>query len=505
MLIRHVREAPGSSQSCSSRNRGTNTDTAQDAIILTTVIITTVTIEKSLVVIASIARTTHTPAAHTIRNQSAQDFLCIEHAPHVCRSADRFASAESTAVQVAPGGFFRYGGAVITSTAIERADVVVVGSGVIGASVAYHLARRGAGSILVLDRESAPGHGSTGRATGGYRAQYSTEINIRLSLLARDALRRFSDETGVDPGYRPVGYLWIASSPEEFDDLVQAHALQKKAGLGEATLLDPGAVAQKNPFVRQHGVVGGAFCQTDGFIRPLEILRGYVEAAKRLGVRFAMNTAVSGIEKATDGRIRAVRTEQGPIIETHAVVDAGGAWARSIASLAGVDLPVVPLRRQVALTEPCPRLPDDMPLTIFMKDGFHLRVRDGRVMLLWPTPGNADDPYNTDVDPVWLERIAQMAAERIPCLQDVRVEPALSWAGLYEMSPDKHAILGPAPGCPNLYLVNGSSGHGVMHSPALGKLLAEIIVDGRASSLDTFPLRPSRFAEGDLIVASDRL
>jgi sarcosine oxidase, subunit beta len=394
---------------------------------------------------------------------------------------------------------------VIKSGSIEQADVVIVGAGVIGASVAYHLARRGIGSICVVDKESAPGRGSTGRATGGYRAQYSTEINIRLSLLARDALRSFSHEMGVDPGYRPVGYLWIATSPEEFDDLVQANALQKKNGLDEATLLNPSSVLQKNPFVRPNDMLGGAFCQTDGFIRPLEILRGYVEAAKRLGVRFAMNTCVSGVERKADGRIRAVLTEQGSSIETHAVVDAGGAWARSIAKFAGVDLPVVPLRRQVALTEPCSRLPDGMPLTIFMKDGFHLRVRDGRVMLLWPTPGKADEPYNTDVDPLWLEEIAQMAAERIPCLADVRIEPSLSWAGLYEMSPDKHAILGPAPECPNLYLVNGSSGHGVMHSPALGKLLAEIIVDGKASSLNTFPLRPSRFAEGDLIGASDRL
>lgn len=399
----------------------------------------------------------------------------------------------------------RYRGPHMHGREIEHADIVIVGAGVIGASVAYHLAQRGAGSILVLERESAPGLGSTGRATGGYRAQYSTDVNVRLSLLAREALRRFSEETGVHPGYRPVGYLWIATTPDEFDDLVHAHAIQKQAGLEEATLLDPHQVYQRNAFVRKNGVVGGAFCQTDGFIRPLDILRGYVESAQRLGARFAFQTSVSGFEKATDGRLQALHTSQGSIIQTHAVVDAGGAWAQSIARLASIDVPVVPLRRQVALTDPCNHLSDDMPLTIFMNDGFHLRVRDGRVMLLWPTPGNPNDPYDTRVDPAWLEEIIQIAAERIPCLSDVRIDPALCWAGLYEMSPDKHAILGPAPGCPNLYLVNGSSGHGVMHSPALGKLLAEIILDGKASSLDTFPLRPSRFAEGDLIRVSDRL
>ncbi len=235
----------------------------------------------------------------------------------------------------------------------ERADVVIVGAGVIGASVAYHLAKRAAGSILVIEKESALGRGSTGRATGGYRAQYSTEINVQLSLLAREALRHFSDETGIDPGYRPVGYLWIATSAEEFADLVRANAIQHKAGLHEATLLNAHDVYAKNPFVRQDGIVGGSFCQTDGFIRPLDILRGYVEAAQQNGVRFVFDTDVTGFEKADNGRIHTVFTNHGQAIETHAVVDAGGAWAQGIAKLAGVDLPVVPLRRQVALTEPC--------------------------------------------------------------------------------------------------------------------------------------------------------
>lgn len=387
----------------------------------------------------------------------------------------------------------------------EHVDIVIIGAGVIGASVAYHLAQRKNLSILVLERESTPGRGSTGRATGGYRAQYSSDINVRLSLLAREALRRFSEDTGADPGYRPVGYLWVAQSPEEYADLVRAQTIQHQAGLNEAHLLDAQGVYQKNPFVRKDGIVGGAFCQSDGVIRPLQILLGYIEAAKRNGARFTYDTRVTGFERACDGRIHTVLTSNGLTIETNAVVDAGGAWAREIAQYAGIDLPVVPLRRQVALTEPTTRLPDDMPLTIFMDNGFHLRVRDGRVMLLWPTPGKTENAFDTTVDNAWLEEIARLAAERIPCLRDVRIEKQLAWAGLYEMSPDKHAILGPAPGCPNLYLVNGSSGHGVMHSPALGKLLAEIIVDGKTSSLDTFALRPSRFAEGDLIHASDRL
>ncbi|HRI66656.1 MAG TPA: FAD-dependent oxidoreductase [Polyangium sp.] len=394
---------------------------------------------------------------------------------------------------------------MIKSAAKERVDVVIVGAGVIGASVAYHLAKRGAGSILVVEKESSPGRGSTRRATGGYRAQYSSEINVRLSLLARDALLRFSKETGIDPGYRPVGYLWIASSPEEYDDLIRAQSIQRNAGLEESFIFDPQQVLEKNPFVDPQGIVGGAFCQTDGFIRPLDILRGYLESALRLGVRFMFDTTISSFNRTSTGHIHTLFSENGLTIETRAVVDAAGAWAQNISQLAGINLPVVPLRRQVALTEPCSLLPDDMPLTIFMSDGFHLRVRDGRVMLLRPTPGHSDDPFDTRVETTWLDETLAIAKRRIPCLAHVRIDPELCWAGLYEMSPDKHALLGPAPGCPNLYFVNGSSGHGVMHSPALGLLLAEMIVDGNASSLDVSSLRPTRFAEGKPIVCSDRL
>ncbi|MBL8113937.1 MAG: FAD-binding oxidoreductase, partial [Acidobacteria bacterium] len=169
------------------------------------------------------------------------------------------------------------------------------------------------------------------------------------------------------------------------------------------------------------------------------------------------------------------------------------------------ELPVVPLRRQVALTEPFDGLPASMPMTIFAGDGFHLRVRDGRVLLLWPTPGVPGRPFDTPVDDDWIERVVAFAHRRLPVLRDARIDRAASWAGLYEMSPDKHAILGPSPGCPNLFLVNGSSGHGVMHAPALGHLLAEMIGDGHASTLPVRELRPTRFAEGELNPVSELL
>lgn len=383
-------------------------------------------------------------------------------------------------------------------------SVVIVGAGVMGASVAWHLASRGCRDIVLIDRGAEPGAGSTGRATGGFRAQYATAVNVRLSLLAREKLRRFAEEVGGDCGYSPDGYLWLASSQAELDVLREARVIQHAEGLAEARAVALDDIAAINPAVRLDGIVGGAFCPTDGFIRPLGILRGYLDAAARLGARVEWGVEALGLERGPSGRAAGVRTSRG-VLAGDLVVNAAGAWAGEFARACGLDVPVTPLRRQVAVTEPTRALPADMPMTIFTGDGFHLRVRDGRVLLLWPTPGVQGAPFSTAVDEPWIDAVAAKASQRVPALAPVAVDRGASWAGLYEMSPDKHAILGRAPGCENLFLVNGSSGHGVMHAPALGHLLAEIALDGKATTLDTSPLDPDRFAEDRLNPVSELL
>ncbi|HET7501940.1 MAG TPA: FAD-dependent oxidoreductase [Kofleriaceae bacterium] len=381
-----------------------------------------------------------------------------------------------------------------------RPDAVVVGAGVIGASCAVHLAQAGL-RVVVIDRAGAPGGGSTARATGGFRAQYGTEINVRLSLLARDQLQAFRDQTGVDPGFQPVGYLWLARSAEQLDELREANALQRRTGLREAEIVGPYELCGINPYITTDGLAGGAWCPTDGVMRPTEILRGYLEAAGRLGVELRWGEPVVGLERGPGNRITAVMTPRG----SHAadlVVNAAGAWAAGVARLAGVELPVEPLRRQVAVTEPTEALPSSFPMTIWLEDGFHLRVRDGRVLLLRPTPGDPDDPWSDRVEPAWLDDVAARAYARVPALRGVALDRSAAWAGLYEMTPDHHAVLGWAPGCPNFLLVNGCSGHGVMHAPALGLLASEIAVHGAARSLDVHALRPARFAEGDPVHGS---
>ena len=331
--------------------------------------------------------------------------------------------------------------------------VVVCGAGVVGASIAYHLALRGCRDVIVIDRASELGAGSTSKATGGFRAQFDTEINVRLSLLAREKLLRFEEETGVDPGYEQRGYLFIARSEEVLDELRRAVEVQHACGLQESRIIGPDEVQELNPAVAMEGVVGASFCPTDGFLRPMNILRGYFEAAQRLGVEFRF-----GVETAPSCDV---------------LVNAKGAWAGA---------PVIALRRNVAATIETDVLPPEMPMTIWAEDWFHTRVRDGRVLLLWP-----DDPPLDDA--AWLAEVLRRTRERLPALRELPIHH--TWSGLYEMSPDEHALLGRV--SEREYVAIGSSGHGVMHAPALGQLLAEIILDGQATTLDTYALRPSRF------------
>lgn len=362
---------------------------------------------------------------------------------------------------------------------------MVIGGGVVGSSVAFHLATAGTWSVTVVDR----GGGSTERATGGFRAQFATEVNVRLSLLSLRKLRSFADETGVEPGYSPSGYLFVAATGSQLQRLRAAISVQRGAGYDAACELSPQEVLHCNPALAPEDIAGGTFSKTDGFLRPTEIQRGYREAAGRLGVRFLQSTVRS--VRRTGDRLVEVRTDR-ERLPCGAVVNAAGPWAAEVARLARVEVPVTPLRRQVAVTSSTDALPELMPMTVFA-DGFHCRVRDGRVLLLQPSAPSMD-PFDVSVDRAWVESVLAVARVRVPCLASVPV--ASTYAGLYEMSPDEHALLGLADGLENFWLVNGSSGHGVMHAPALGQLAAELMTLGEARSLNVSALRPSRFREG---------
>jgi sarcosine oxidase subunit beta len=373
-----------------------------------------------------------------------------------------------------------------------RAEVIIIGGGIIGASVAYYLARKGVRDVLLLERGML-GQGSTSKCVGGIRTQFSTEINIRFSLLSMELFRRFRAELGVDPEYRQVGYLLLTASSERWRVLERTAALLERMKVAVA-ILDPGQIRAHWPFLRVDDLLGGSFTPGDGYAGPYEVLQGYVRAARRMGVLIREGVAVTGI-RLSGGKIDAVDTSTGEQVKTGVVVNAAGPYAAAVAALAGLDLPVRPLRRQVFFTDPCQCLPASFPMVVDLDPGWYMR-REGEGLLL-AGPQDSESSYNESVDLGGREWAAERSLHRVPVLEQARL--ARGWAGLYEISPDNHAVIGPFPEVEGFICAAGFSGHGFMHSPAAGFVVAEVIADGRATSLDIHLLRPQRFREGSLI------
>lgn len=366
-------------------------------------------------------------------------------------------------------------------------DVVIVGAGIVGASIAYHLKLAGVQRVVLLEREAHTGKGSTGKSMGGVRAQFATEPNIRMSLHAIRFFRDHAEQTG----YRPQGYLFAATTAAHLVYLRANLALQHKLGLQEAREISRAEIESAVPEMRADDIVGGSFCPTDGFVDPHSALQFFLEGADVL-----KNTAALAIHTHS-GRVTGIQTNAG-LIETRVVVNAAGAWAAEVAATAGIDLPVVPLRRALVPTEPFSQLSHALPMVVDMSTGFHFRPESLGFLLAWndatETPG-----FRTGVAPGFIEKLLEHAANRVPAFAHAEVNPRRSWAGLYEVSPDHHAILGAAPTLEGFYCANGFSGHGVMHSPATGQILADLITTGTTNVIDAEALSPDRFRTGKLL------
>ena len=383
---------------------------------------------------------------------------------------------------------------------IETADVVIIGSGIVGSSVAYHLSEQGCTSVLVIECEAHQGKGSTGKSMGGVRAQFATPVNIQMSLYSIDFFSKFDDVIGYPADYRAHGYLFCATSEKHLEYLRANRARQLELGLKNVQEVSAADIASFVPQLRVDDILGGTYCPTDGFVDPHSVMMGFMLKARERGVKLWLDTTVTGIEvqgEAGSDRIVGVNTTRG-FVSTGNVVNAAGPWAAAVAQMARVELPVEPLRRQLVPTEPFEALPHRFPMVIDMSTGFHFRREGKGILLAWNDPDETPG-FKTDFDPTFVEKILTRAADRVPCLIDAAVNPRRAWAGLYEMTPDHHAIIGEAPTVKGLYFTNGFSGHGVMHSPASGRITADLIVCGRSDLIDTSLLELGRFAEGRLL------
>ena len=374
----------------------------------------------------------------------------------------------------------------------KTASVVVVGGGVMGVSTAYHLARRGVRDVVLLERDTFLGHGATGRCAGGVRYQFATEINIRLSLVSLPMIERFEDETGISPQYRPIGYLFVLTRSQDVETFRRNVALQHRLGVS-TEWLDGDEVRRRLPFMRFDDALAGTFHAKDGLADPHSIVQGYARRARDLGARIVTDAPVTGIV-VQGGRVRAVETPRGRIA-TPVVVNAAGPWAGEVARLAGVDLPITPVRRQWLTTTPLPELPRDFPFVIDFAQALYFHP-EGEGVLTGMSNPNEKPGFNQQVDPEWELVHMEAAMQRLPLLERAGVMSRV--AGLYENTPDAHPIFGPTE-VEGFHVVAGFSGHGFMHGPVAGLLMAEILLDGRAHTVDVSMLDAARFREGRLI------
>jgi glycine/D-amino acid oxidase-like deaminating enzyme len=350
--------------------------------------------------------------------------------------------------------------------------------------------------VLVVERESSQGKGSTGKSMGGVRAQFSTPVNIQMSLYSIPFYTRFDEKLGYPAGYRPQGYLFIATNESHLTYLQANFDKQRALGLQSVRMLSAGEITGLLPQLRSDDILGGSFCATDGFVDPYSAMNSFMASAVDQGATLWKKTEVTAITTDQHG-VSGVITSRGEV-STRTAVNAAGPWAAQIAKMAGIELPVQPLRRMLVPSEPFDDFPHSSPMVIDMSNGFHFRPEGRGFLLAWNDPEETSD--SPDFEPSFIEKILVLAANRVPAFENLPINPKRAWAGLYEMSPDHHCILGAVPQLPGFYLANGFSGHGVMHAPATGKILSDLILHGQTGVVkDVSVLSFDRFAKGALL------
>lgn len=347
---------------------------------------------------------------------------------------------------------------------------------------------------MLLEREDRLAAGSTGACAGGFRTQFSSEINIRLSLASVPMITGFTQEHGLPLDVARHGYLFLVRDEALWRDFVTANALQRSLGV-DAELLSAEEALELAPGIETDGIVGAAYGPNDGIADPSGLTQGYATLARRAGAEIALDVAVTAIRH--DGEsVTGVQTSDGSI-DAPIVVNAAGPWAGVLAATAGVELPLEAIPRHVLVTGAFEGSPERRTLVIDAVTSFYFH-REGPGVLMGMGGPDERASFETKPDESFVaDELLPTATRVFPPLEDASIEH--SWVGLYEMTPDRHPIIGEAPGVQGLYLANGFSGHGFQHAPVVGKLLAELIVEGQARTVDISGLGLERFAGGDLV------
>jgi sarcosine oxidase subunit beta len=371
------------------------------------------------------------------------------------------------------------------------ASVTIIGGGVMGVSTAWHLARAGVRSIVVIERNLL-GSGSSAKPLGGVRATFSDPGNIVLAQRSLEAYERFGAEFGVDIGLRQVGYLFLCRTENELAAVGASTELQNRLG-GSSLMVSPEHAAQLNPFVDPSVLLGASFSPRDGYAEPAQVVRGYADAAHSLGVVVSEETEVTAIDTMGD-KVSAVRTTHG-LVRTDTVICTAGAWSQRIGEMARVALPVVPVRRQIGFTGPLMQPMPTVPFTLDLGSTLYFH-NAGDGLLLGISDPDQPPGFGREFSSEWLAAFDKAAAVVAPSLVGLKLEGG--WAGLYENTPDHNAMIGRALTPRNFLYATGFSGHGFLQAPAVGELVTDLYLE-RESFMDPHPFRADRFRDAEAL------
>ncbi|HHV28123.1 NAD(P)/FAD-dependent oxidoreductase [Acetivibrio mesophilus] len=373
----------------------------------------------------------------------------------------------------------------------KTANVVIIGSGAMGASTAYHLAKMGVKDIVILEKEEVPGGHTTSRCAGGFRHQFSTKINVLLSKLSIEKIRYLQEELNYNFDINYCGYVFLLTENDDLSFFKNAVKMQNELNVN-TQWLELNEIKEMLPMMRIDDVIAATYYEYDGLMEPSSLVNAYLSEAEKMGVKIFTGETVIGID-TKDNKIEGIATISGKI-STPIVVNAAGPWAGEIGKLVNVNIPIKPVMQQLFFTSKIEWVSNSFPVVIFPYEGLGFHKEGDGLLTGMTKPPVKDNCFELMIDEEWELLHCEKAIQRIPDIENTYIRSR--WAGFYEETEDDHPIVGSIPGIDGFYCIAGFNGHGFMQSPICGQLLAEEIIYGKARSLDIEILRVERFYNG---------